>query len=123
MSSYKSARNGEDIKREITAIIREMKDPRVAGKLLTVVRAELAADLSYGRIYVSAMEGLDAAAEACRALTHAEGMIRRELGKRLYIRKAPELKFIADDSVREGNEMWKNYELNLSGKDSGSAPT
>ena len=121
MSSYKTARNGEDIKREITAIIREMKDPRIDGKLLTVVRAELASDLSYGKVYVSAMEGIDTAKEACKALEHAEGMIRRELGKRLYIRKAPELKFIADDSVREGNEMWKNYELNLSKTNSGSA--
>ncbi len=116
MSTYKQARGGEDIKREITAIIREMKDPRVSGKFLTVVRAELATDLSYGKIYVSAMEGIETAMTACEALTHAEGMIRRELGRRLYIRKAPELRFIPDDSVREGNEMWARYEASIQQK-------
>ena len=38
MSVYKNDRTAEDIKREITAVIRELKDPRVEGKMLTVVR-------------------------------------------------------------------------------------
>ncbi len=110
MSTHKNDRAGEDIKREITAIIRELKDPRIEGKFLTVVRADLASDLSYGKIYISAMEGLETAKEAVKCLTRAEGLIKKELGARLHLRKAPELKFIADDSVQKGIELWSNYE-------------
>lgn len=109
MPSKKKERQGEDIKRELAAIIRELKDPRVAGKLLTVVRVEMAQDLSYGKVYVSSMNGLDDAKDAVAALTHAQGLIRRELANRLHLRKAPELKFIADDSVREAQELFAGF--------------
>ena len=61
---YKNDRTAEDIRREITAIIRELKDPRVQGKLLTVVRIELANDLSFGKVYISALEGYETAVNA-----------------------------------------------------------
>lgn len=110
MSMYKNDRTAEDIKREITAVIRELKDPRVKDKLLTVVRIELAGDLSFGKVYISALSGYETAVEAAKALTHAQGLIRREIGSRLRLRKSPELKFIADDSVRKGIELWQEYE-------------
>lgn len=113
MSMYKNDRTAEDIKREITAIIRELKDPRVQDKLLTVVRIELASDLSYGKVYISALEGLDTAKTVVEGLTRAQGLIRREVGNRLHLRKSPELRFIADDSVRAGIELWENYEQQL----------
>ncbi len=122
MSVYKKDRMAEDVRREITAIIGELKDPRVAGKLLTVVRIELAHDLSYGKVYVSAYDGLETAKTAVEGITHATGLIRRELSARLRIRKSPELKFIADDSVRAGIELWQNFEKNntAGGGDDGS---
>lgn len=113
MSMYKNDRTAEDIKREITAVIRELKDPRVQGKLLTVVRIELASDLSFGKVYISALEGIDTAKTAVKGLENANGLIRRELLHRLKLRKAPELKFIADDSVKKGIELWENYENKL----------
>lgn len=113
MSTYKNDRTAEDIKREITAVIRELKDPRVQGNLLTVVRTELASDLSYGKVYISAFEGLDTAKKAVEGLQHAQGLIRREVGNRLHLRKSPELRFIADDSVRKGIELWNDYESKL----------
>lgn len=113
MSMYKADRTAEDIKREIAAVIRELKDPRVKDKLLTVVRIELASDLSFGRVYVSALEGMETAKTAVQGLTSATSLIRREVGNRLHLRKAPELKFIADDSVMKANELWKNYEEKL----------
>ncbi len=106
MNNFKSSRMAEDIKREITAIIREMKDPRVKESMLTVVRVELTSDLSYGKVFLSSMDGIEAAENAVKGLTAAVGFIRRELGTRLHIRKAPELKFIADDSVRKSIEMF-----------------
>ena len=109
--SYKSDRTAEDIKREITALVRELKDPRVDPVLLTVVRAEVAHDLSYCKAYVSSLHGIDNAKEACKVLNgSAKGFIRKELGSRIAIRKTPDLRFIPDDSVEKGIEMFKKLE-------------
>lgn len=110
MSQYKSSRNAEDVKREITAIIRELKDPRVMDKMLTVVRIDMADDVSYAKVYVSAYEGLNVAKKACEGLTRASGLIKKELSKRLKIRKSPDLKFVPDDSVKQANDLWANFE-------------
>lgn len=105
MAGYRINRVSEDIKREIIAVIRTLKDPRVQGKMLTVVRVEVSGDLSYAKVYVSAMEGIEAAKEAVKGLSSASGLIRREIGGRLHLRKTPEIKFIADDSIEHGMEI------------------
>ena len=106
--SYKSDRAAEDIRREITAILRELKDPRVTATMLTVVRVEIAHDLSFGKVYISSLNGIEGAKNAVSALnTGAKGYIRTELSARLRLRKAPDLKFIADDSVEKGIEMFR----------------
>ena len=55
MAGYRTDRVSEDIKREIVAMIRELKDPRVKDKMLTVVRVEVSSVLSYAKVYVSAL--------------------------------------------------------------------
>ena len=110
MSGYKTDRVSEDIRREIIAIIRELKDPRVRDKMLTVVRVEVSSDVSYAKVYVSALEGMDAAREAVKGLVSATGLIRHELGTRLRLRKTPEIKFIADDSVEKGINLFRKLE-------------
>lgn len=104
MTNFKNSRMAEDIKREMTAILRELKDPRI-DPLLTIVRAELSGDMSYCKIYVSSFDGLAKAEESAKGLKNAEGFIRRELFRRLKMRKSPELKFIADDSIARSAEI------------------
>ena len=104
MAGYRIDRVSEDIKREIAAIIRELKDPRIQG-MLTVVNVEVSSDASFAKVYVSAMEGIETAKLAVKGLTSATGYIRREIGKRLHLRKTPELKFIADDSIEKGMQI------------------
>lgn len=99
MASYKIERTTEDIRRELTAIFRELKDPRVTGAFLSIVRVEVTNDLSYCTVHVSAIEGLDKAKEAVKGLKSAGGYIRRELGHRLRLRHVPELIFTATDSI------------------------
>ena len=99
MPSFKMGRTTEDIRRELSAIQRELKDPRVQGMLLSIVRVEVTADLSYCTVYVSAMEGMDKALQAVKGLRSASGFIRRELGRRLQLRHVPELIFKATDSI------------------------
>ena len=63
MAGYRIDRITEDIKRELIAILREVKDPRVSG-MLTVVKVDVSNDLSYAKVYISALEGVDKAKEA-----------------------------------------------------------
>ncbi len=107
MAGYRIDRISEDIKREIIAVVRELKDPRVMDKLITIVRVEVSSDASFAKVYVSAMEGLDVAKKAVKGLESATGYIRREVGKRLHLRKTPEMKFYADDSIEHGMNIVK----------------
>lgn len=107
MPGYKNARTAEDIHREIASVLRELKDPRVAGRILTVVRVDMSADLEHGKVYVSALDGMDQAREAVRGLKSAAGFISREVCRRLQLRARPTLEFIADDSVERGAQIFK----------------
>ena len=98
MPSFKFSRTAEDVKRELTAILRTVKDPRVNG-LISIVKVELAQDYSTCKVYVSSMEGFDAAKQAVKGLTNAAGYVRRELAGRMRMRYTPQIVFIADDSI------------------------
>ena len=99
MPNYRMDRTGDDIMRELTAILRTVKDPRVSGSLLSIVRVDVTRDLYYATVYVSSMSGMDAAKEAVKGLKSAAGYMRRELGYALSLRHTPELRFVADDSI------------------------
>lgn len=104
MPSYKSNRFSEDLRREISAIIPTLKDPRVH-RMLSIVRCESAGDGSFAKLHISSMDGMDAAKEAVRGLESAQGYIKHELCARLKMRKCPELKFIADDSIEHSSHI------------------
>lgn len=99
MPSHRMDRTTEDIKRELTAIFREVKDPRVSDYFVSIVRVEVTSDLSFCTVYVSTMEGLETTKEVIKGLKSAAGFIRRELGSRLSLRHTPELIFKATDSI------------------------
>lgn len=98
MASLRMGRITEDIKRELTAIFRELKDPRVQG-LISIVRVDVTSDLSYCTVYISSMDGMEKAKQAVTGLKSASGFIRHELGARLELRHVPELVFRATDSI------------------------
>ncbi len=104
MANYKTNRMAEDIKRELTAILRDLKDPRI-DKMLTVVRTDLSGDMSVCKVYVSSLGGMEKTNQSVQGLKSASGFIRRELFHRLQMRKSPELTFIADNSIERGAEI------------------
>ena len=104
MPNFKNSRMAEDIKREMTAILRELKDPRI-DKMLTIVRADLSGDMSNCKIYVSSFEGMERTVESVKGLKNASGFVRRELFHRLKMRKSPELTFVADNSIERSAEI------------------
>ncbi len=93
--SKNMGRLSEDMKREVISIIQEMKDPRVQG-FLTVMRLEVTQDLAMCKVYVSMLSKEKTTEEAVKALNKASGHVRSEIAKRMHIRKAPEMRFIAD---------------------------
>ena len=98
MPSFKIGRAAADIQRELSELFRELKDPRVSS-LLSIVKVDISADLSYATVYVSAIEGFEKTVESVKGLKSAAGFLRRELGSRLKLRKTPELRFVADNSI------------------------
>lgn len=106
MAGFKINRVTSDIKLALSDILREAKDPRVS-KLLSIVKIDVSGDMSYAKVYVSAIEGKEKTEESVKALKGAAGYVRRELGARLSLRKVPELRFIADDSIEMSAKISK----------------
>ena len=105
MAGYKINRVTSDIKLCLSELLREVKDPRVS-KLISIVKLDVSGDMSYASVYVSAIEGAEKTAESVRALNKsAAGFLRRELGSRMKLRKVPELRFIADNSIEKSSEI------------------
>ncbi len=98
MAGFKINRITSDIRVCLSELLREVKDPRVS-KLLSIIKVDVTGDLSYATVYVSAIEGYEATVASVKALKGASGYLRREMGARLKLRKVPELRFIADDSI------------------------
>lgn len=96
----------EQLMREISAILRELKDTRIP-LMTSVVRVEATGDLRYAKVHVSIM-GDDAVKQnAIKALRSAAGFVRREVGHRMDIRYTPELIFELDNSIEHGANINK----------------
>jgi ribosome-binding factor A len=101
LESRRLSRLDSQMREEISDIImRKIKDPRLG--LVSVTRTRVSADLSYARVYFNVI-GSEADAEKTLAcLVHAANFIRSELGRRLHVRRIPELRFFYDDSAERG---------------------
>lgn len=91
----------EEIKRELTDIIRTVKDPRV-GMMVSVVSVDVTKDLKFAKAYISVMGDEKVKKDSVSGLNSAAGYIRREVAKRLNIRNTPQFKFVLDNSVEYG---------------------
>ena len=106
MKTHRLARVAEVI-REVAAetILFELQDPRV--KNVTVTRAEVAADLQHGKVYVSIM-GTPKEQDLCmHGLKHAAGFIQSKLASRMKTRFTPTLKFVLDEGVKKSLEIMR----------------
>ena len=99
MSSIRYDRMNEEIKKAISDILREMKDPRIAA-MTSILLVEVTNDLKWAKVRVSVYsEEEGAREETVAALNHASGFIARELGRRVQLRNIPRLKFLLDSSI------------------------
>lgn len=105
MPNNRIGRINEDIQRELSALIRTIKDPRVAeAGMLSVTAVETTPDLRYAKIYVSALNK-EGSGQVFKGLKSASGYLRRELGRALNLRNTPELSFARDDSIDKGTHI------------------
>lgn len=110
MAGYsRTDRISEEVKRELSAVIRELKDPRIP-MMTTVVAVRVTKDLKFAKAYISVLGSEEEKKGAIKALVSAGGYIRREIGHRLNLRNTPEFTFVADNSIEYGahiNEILK----------------
>ena len=109
-NNYHIGRVNEEIARELSEILRTVKDTRVSGSFVSILRVDTAADLKNANIHYSVLGADEEKDEVKKGLKSAEGYIRRELAQRLNLRATPELNFVYDDSIAHGAHIAKLLE-------------
>lgn len=115
MAGHRTGRINEEVKRELAALLRELKDPRIP-EFTSIVSVDVTNDLSYAKVYISVIGDRTAREDAAKALNAAAGYIRREMGHRVKLRALPEFIFIADESLEHGAHI-SSILKGLSGSD------
>ena len=105
MPKYRQDRINDSVAKEVSQIIREVKDPRVSSAFITVTGAEVTQDLKYAKIFYSGITGKDPETE--RGLASASGFVRSQIAKRLNMRITPEITFVYDSSLEHGMKIAK----------------
>jgi ribosome-binding factor A len=100
MAKYRRNRINDAVKEEMAQILRDVKDPRIAGSLVSITAAEVSPDLKFAKIYFSVL-GEDKN-EVLKALKGAAGFFRSELARRINLRITPQLTFEYDGSMEYG---------------------
>ncbi|MBR3077560.1 MAG: 30S ribosome-binding factor RbfA [Oscillospiraceae bacterium] len=101
MPSNRIGRINEEIQRELSDLLRTLKDPRVQKTMVSVTRVDTTADLRYAKVWVSIYDK-DLSKEVLKGLKTAGGYLRHELAERLSLRHTPELVWTEDHSITYG---------------------
>ncbi|SEQ68879.1 ribosome-binding factor A [Solimonas aquatica] len=100
----RKVRVAAQLQAELAMLIRnELSDPRVAG--VTVTEVNVSPDLHNARVSVSLLGSDAQLKDAVKGLAHAAGKLRHDLGSRLRMRYVPQLYFVADHALREGDRI------------------
>ena len=105
MANYRRGRINDEVKKELSVILREVKDPRISEAFISVTSVEVSGDLKFAKVYYSAMMGDKK--EIAKGLKSSAGFIRREIARRLNLRMTPEFSFYEDHSIEHGARISK----------------
>ncbi|MCL1630842.1 30S ribosome-binding factor RbfA [Sporolactobacillus sp. CPB3-1] len=104
MANLRVHRVAEQMKKEASDIIgNRIKDPRVG--FVTVTGVDVTGDLQEATIYISVFGDDEKKKASLEGLNKAKGFVRSELGKRIRLRKTPEISFKIDTSVEYGSHI------------------
>ncbi|MBR2499854.1 MAG: 30S ribosome-binding factor RbfA [Clostridia bacterium] len=104
MASNRIVRINEEVKKELSEIIRDLKDPRIP-MMTSVVAVSVTPDLRYAKAYISVFGDDDKKQSAIQALKKSAGYVRREIGRRINLRYTPEFVFALDSSIEHGAKI------------------
>jgi len=111
MSQFRTERLRGQVKEELSAILRLLKDPRLG--FATVTSVELSGDHRHVKAFVSVLGSEEEKRASLEALESATGFVRTEIGKRIKMRHTPEIIFRIDESIEHGahiNKLLKDIE-------------
>jgi ribosome-binding factor A len=104
MSTIRRERREEQLVRELSDIIQNrLKDPRRSW--VSITRVELSSDLQYARAYVSILGDPDKRTNTLSMLERASHFVRGELGRRLHVRRVPEIRFVLDENIETSQRV------------------
>ena len=104
MSSRRIVRVNQLLLEELASLLRrESKDPRV--RTVTITGVETTTDLKHADVFVRTLGGEMPVEDAIEGLESAEGFLRGQLGRNLRLRRIPELRFIADDTLEHARKI------------------
>ena len=100
----RSLRVADQIQRELANLIRlEIKDPRVG--IVTLTGVEVTPDYAHAKVFFTLLGNAAQQDAAQRALAHAAGFLRGQIGRRIKLHTTPELHFVFDESVERGARL------------------
>ena len=106
MAVLKAERMDHILLKEISRILQfELKNPKLG--FVTVTDVQCTKDLSLAKVYVSFLEQQTRNVAGQRVLKQSKGYIRSNLAKKIKIRKMPDLVFVQDLSLEQGNRIEK----------------
>ena len=95
------------IQRKLALIIQqEIKDPRLP-RFITVSEVVVAADLSHAKIYITVLGDKEVGQQTLKILNGAASYLRTTLARVIKLRTIPQLHFVYDTSLEEGNRLSK----------------
>ncbi len=104
MIPNRKARLGSLIQEEISDLLhREIKDPRL--EMVSITEVDVSEDLKTAKIYYCLYGDATKKEEAKIGFESAHGFIKRELIKRLSIKRVPDLLFIFDNSFDNADRI------------------
>lgn len=100
----RASRVGDQIRAELAELlVREVHDPGIG--FLTITRVAVTPDLQQARVYYTTMGDEKARKESRRALERAAPFLRRQIGRRLRLKRVPELDFFFDESIEQHDRI------------------
>lgn len=114
MSFDRIERISGEVMRELSGILREIKDPRMKG-MISILAVKVAKDLSHAKVILSVLGTDEDKKSTLAALKSASGFIRRELSGRVDLRITPQLSFEISDSIEHEIHISKIIEDALKG--------
>ena len=103
-NSIKNIRLNSEVQKELSQIIRDVKDPRVS-PWTGVAEVYVAPDLKTCKVWISVLGSEEDRDNTIKGLQSAAGFIRHELAVRMNLRNTPELTFISDTTTEYGVDM------------------